>query len=217
VDRATDAAPLVYQALYREVALGTFVDELGADTAGDMLSSWYFWQQRFAALVATPNAAWFDDVRTPDRQETLADVIRSAAPRARATIEAQQGKDVSTWQWGKAHRLAFVSPLRRKGAGQELVGGFSIDKSGSGETLNRGVYDFMAPFDTKFFASMQLVVDFGDPDKIEAVLAGGVSERHFQPHQNDQARLWAAGQRTAWWFNPVQVEAHAVARAVLVP
>jgi penicillin amidase len=64
---------------------------------------------------------------------------------------------------------------------------------------------------------MQRVVDFGDPDKIEAVLAGGVSERHFQPHQNDQARLWAAGQRTAWWFNPVQVEAHAVARAVLVP
>ena len=217
VDRATDAAPLVYQALYREVALGTFVDELGADTAGDMLSSWYFWQQRFAALVATPEAKWFDDVSTPDRQETLADVIRSAAPRARATLEAQQGKDVSQWQWGRSHRLAFVSPLRRKGAGQELVGGFAFDKSGSGETLNRGVYDFMAPFDTKFFASMQLVVDFGDPDKIEAVLAGGVSERHFQPHQNDQARLWAAGQRTAWWFNPVQVEANAVARAVLVP
>ncbi|WP_439115062.1 penicillin acylase family protein [Hydrogenophaga sp.] len=217
VDRAEAAAPLVYQALYREVALGTFVDELGTDTAGDMLSSWYFWQQRFGALVATPNAPWFDDVRTPDRQETLTDVIRSAAPRARATIEAQQGKDVSTWQWGKAHRLAFVSPLRRKGAGQEMVGGFSLDKSGSGETLNRGVYDFMAPFDTKFFASMQLVVDFGDPDKIEAVLAGGVSERHFQPHQNDQARLWAAGQRTAWWFNPVQVEANAVARATFVP
>ena len=64
---------------------------------------------------------------------------------------------------------------------------------------------------------MQRVVDFGDPDKIEAVLAGGASERHFQPHQNDQARLWAAGQRTAWWFNPVQGEAHAVARAVWVP
>ena len=40
----------------------------------------------------------------------------------------------------------------------------------------------------KFFASMQVVVDFGDPDKIDTILAGGVSERHFQPHQNDQVK-----------------------------
>jgi penicillin amidase len=217
VDRANAAAPLIYQALYREIALGTFVDELGEGMAADMLSTWYFWQQRFDALVATPDAVWFDDVRTPDRREFLADVIRAAAPRARAALEALQGPDVSQWQWGKAHRLAFVSPLRRKGAGQELVGGFSFEKSGSGETLNRGVYDFMSPYDAKFFASMQLVVDFGDPDKIEAILAGGVSERHFQPHQTDQARLWAAGERRAWWFNPAQVERHAVSRATLRP
>jgi penicillin amidase len=217
VDRAEAAAPLIYQALYREIALGSFSDELGEATAADMLSTWYFWQQRFDSLLATPEAVWFDDVRTSERRETLADVIRAAAPRARATLEAQQGKDLSQWQWGKAHRLAFVSPLRRKGAGQEWVGGFSIDKSGSGETLNRGVYDFMAPFDAKFFASMQVVVDFGDPDKIHAILAGGVSERHFQPHQNDQARLWAQGERRAWWFNPAQAEAHAVSRALLVP
>ena len=217
VDRAEAAAPLIYQALYREIALGTFTDELGDATAADMLSTWYFWQQRFDNLLATPDAVWFDDVRTPERKETLADVIRTAAPRARAALEALQGKDVSQWQWGKAHRLAFVSPLRRKGAGQEMVGGFSIDKSGSGDTLNRGVYDFMAPFDAKFFASMQVVIDFGDPDKIDAILAGGVSERHFQPHQNDQAQLWAKGERRAWWFNPAQAEAHAVSRALLVP
>jgi penicillin amidase len=217
VDRAESAAPLIYQALYREIALGTFTDELGDALGAEMLSTWYFWQQRFDALLATPDAVWFDDVRTPEQRETLSEVIRAAAPRARATLEAQQGPDVSQWQWGRSHRLAFVSPLRRKGAGQEWVGGFSFDKSGSGETLNRGVYDFMAPFDAKFFASMQVVVDFGDPDKIHAILAGGVSERHFQPHQNDQARLWARGERRAWWFNPAQVEAHAVSRASLVP
>lgn len=217
VDRADAAAPLIYQALYREIALGSFVDELGEATAADMLSAWYFWQQRFDALLTTPDAVWFDDLRTSGQRESLADVIRAAAPRARAALEALQGQDESQWQWGKSHRLSFVSPLRRKGAGQELVGGFSFEKSGSGETLNRGVYDFMSPYDTKFFASMQLVVDFGDPDKIEAILAGGVSERHFQPHQTDQARLWAAGERRAWWFNPAQVERHAVSRATLRP
>jgi penicillin amidase len=92
-----------------------------------------------------------------------------------------------------------------------------LERSGSGETLSRGVYDFQKPFDVNFFASMQLVADLGDPDKIEAVLAGGVSERHFQPHQNDQAKLWATGQRRAWWFNPAKAEANAKYKVVLSP
>jgi len=217
VDRAEQAAPLVYQALYREVARGTFADELGADTAGDMLATWYFWQQRFDALLATPDSPWFDDVTTPNQRETLADVIRAAAPRARSQIEATQGSDPAKWAWGPAHTLRFVSPLRRSGAGQEWLGGFGLQRSGSGETLNRGVYAYDKPYDVNFFASMKVVVDFGDPDKIEAVLAGGVSERHLQPHQNDQAKLWAAGERRAWWFNPALAEANAKTRAVLTP
>jgi penicillin G amidase len=216
IDRADQAAPLLYQALYREIVRGTFADKLDEDTLSDMLSTWYFWQQRFDAMVATPDSSWFDDKRTPQR-ETLADVIRAAAPRARAQIEALQGKDPTKWNWGKAHTLRFVSPLRRSGAGQELLGGFTLERSGSGETLNRGVYDFQKPYDTLFFASMQLVSDFGDPDKIEAVLAGGVNERHVQPHQNDQAKLWAAGERRAWWFNPAKAEANAKHKVVLSP
>jgi penicillin amidase len=216
-DSANSAAPLVYQALYREIARATFADKLGDDVANDMLATWYFWQQRFDALVATPNSRWFDDERTKDRRETLVDVIRAAAPRARAQIEALQGKDSVAWQWGKAHALRFVSPLRRNGPGQELLGGFSVERPGSGETVQRGVYDFGKPYDVVFFQSMQMVADLGDPDKIEAILAGGASERHLQPHQTDQAHLWAAGKRRAWWFNPTMAKAHAAHKLVLSP
>jgi penicillin amidase len=216
-DAADAAAPLVYQAMYREIARETFIDKLGEAVTGDMLSAWYFWQQRFDTLVATPDSAWFDDGIDKDHKRTLGDVIRSAAPVARAQIEAMQGKDPAAWKWGKAHTLRFVSPLRRDGIGQELFGGFTLERSGSGETLQRGVYDFDKPYAVNFFQSMQMVADFGDPDKIEAIVAGGVSERHFQPHQNDQAKLWAAGERRAWWFNPEQAKAHAKFTQVLSP
>lgn len=216
-DDAEQAAPLVYQALYRQVVIATFSDELGEDVAKDMLSTWYFWQQRFDTLVAKPDSIWFDDVRTKDRRETLADVIRTAAPLARAEIEAAQGKDSTQWRWGKAHTVRFVSPLRRNGAGQELLGGFSVARSGSGETVNRGVYDFQKPYESNFFASMQVIMDFGDKDKIEAAMAGGVNERHFQPHQNDMAKLWAQNQRRPWWFAPDKVEANARNRQTLIP
>jgi penicillin G amidase len=217
VDRAEDAAPLIYQALYRETVRATFTDELGDDVVNDMLSTWYFWQQRFDALVNNPSSPWFDDVRMPNKKQFLADVIRQAAPKARAAIEALQGKDMAQWNWGKAHTLRFVSPLRRNGPGQELLGGFILQRAGSGETLNRGVYDFQKPHDVNFFASMEMVADLGDPDKIEAILAGGVSERHFQPHQTDQARLWAAGQHRSWWFNPDKARAHAKHTVTLRP
>jgi penicillin amidase len=62
-----------------------------------------------------------------------------------------------------------------------------------------------------------VVVDFADADKIDAVIAGGVSERHFQPHQNDQARLLVAGERRSWWFTPAQAEAHAKSSLTLAP
>lgn len=216
-DDANSAAPLIYQALYREIARGTFTDKLGEEVTKDMLSNWYFWQQRFDALAATPHSTWFDDSRTSDKRETLADVIRSAAPRARAEIEASQGKDPAQWQWGKAHTLRFVSPLRRNGPGQELLGGFTLERGGSSDTLQRGIYDFQKPYDSIFIQSMQMVADMGDPDKIEAILVGGVSERHFQPHQSDQAKLWAQGERRPWWFNPEQARAHAVAKMVMLP
>ena len=57
----------------------------------------------------------------------------------------------------------------------------------------------------------------GDPDKIEALLVGGVSRRHFRPHQNDQAGLWADGQRRPWWFNPAKAQANAKHKVVLSP
>ena len=115
VDRAEQAAPLLYLALYREIAIGTFSDELGEEAVNDVLSTWYFWQQRFDALLAKPDSPWFDDVRTANRRETLPDVIRSSAARARASIESEQGKDPGAWSWGRAHTLRFVSPLRRSG------------------------------------------------------------------------------------------------------
>ncbi len=91
-----------------------------------MLSTWYFWQQRFDALAGH---ARFAVVRRScartDKRETLADVIRAAAPRARAAIEALQGKDPAAWNWGKAHTLRFVSPLRRNGVGPGTAWGAS--------------------------------------------------------------------------------------------
>ena len=210
------AAPLIYHKLYERLVYETYVDEMGDKLARDYLGQWYLWQERFDELLKTPDSPWFDDTRTPQK-ETLPDLIKRAAAAVRPELQARHGTDPAKWKWGDEHRIAFVSPLRRSGAGRDFMGYAEAPMSGSGATLLRALTPFMGGFDVEFFASMRLVADMGDDDKIEAVVSGGVVDRQFHPHQKDQLPAWSEGRLLPWWFDPKQVEAHAVRRQELVP
>ena len=88
---------------------------------------------------------------------------------------------------------------------------------GSGETVMRALSQFMAGFDVAFFASMRLVSDLADDQKIMAVVSGGVVERQFHRHQKDQLDTWFAGELLPWWFDRGAVESHAKHRQTLSP
>ena len=210
------AAPLIYHHLYERLAYETYVDEMGDKLARSWLGNWYAWQERFDELVQTPDSPWFDDIRTPQK-ETLPDLVRRVAATVRPELQARHGADPAQWKWGSEHRIYFYSPLRTRGFGRDFLGYPEAPMSGSGATLLRALSPFMGGFDVNFFASMRLVADLGDDDKVEAVLAGGVVDRQFHPNQKDQLPAWSEGRLLNWWFAPAQVEAHAVHRQSLVP
>jgi penicillin amidase len=216
LDRAELAAPLIYHRLYQQLAYETFVDDLGPELALAYLKQWYVWQERFDRLATTPDSPWFDDARTPQR-ETLADLIRRSAATVRAELAARHGADPGAWRWGAEHRLAFDSPLRRTGFGRDLLGRAPAPMDGSGETVLRARTSFMKGFDVEFFSSLRLVADLADDEKITAVVTGGVVERQFHPHQQNQLEAWFAGELLPWWFDRRAVEANAVQRQTLVP
>src|SRR5690606_2536824 len=138
-DQADQTAPLIYQALYQQIAKETFIVELGEKLADAWLKNWYTWQGRFDQLIATPASAWFDDVRTPE-VETLPDIIRRAAAKVREDLTAKHGADPAKWRWGDAHRLQFDSPVRRSGFGRDWAGRAAQPYDGSGETVQRARY-----------------------------------------------------------------------------
>jgi len=51
-------------------------------------------------------------------------------------------------------------------------------------------------------------MDLADPDKIEAHIPGGVSERLFDRHQKDLLPLWLEGTPGYWWFSDKAIKAH---------
>ncbi len=216
-DDVDQAAPAVFHGVYRQLAIQTFVDELGPDLTDRMLSVWYFWEEHFRRMVLAGDAPWFDDTRTSDHREDLKELTVRAGRLAMAELGAAYGADPSRWRWGKMHRIELVSPIRRSGFGKGLLGAGAHPFPGSGHTLHRGIYDFSKPFDVTVSASLRMVADLGDTEKVLAVLPGGVTGRVFHPHYKDQVDDFINGTKRFWWFSDAAIDAHTQDTLTLTP
>ena len=208
MDRPDLAAPLIFQATYLAFARLVFEDELGENATNTLLNNWYFWQERLQKMVLKGSSDWFDNVNTGERTETLNDLFHQAALKAKAQLSEKFGNDPRKWLWGKAHTLELVSPLRRNGMGKGLLGSGQMPMGGSGETLYRGLYDPNNPFSVKVSASLRMVADMADDEKVVAVLPGGITGRLFSPHHKDQVQSFMDGGKRYWWLSDKAIDAH---------
>jgi penicillin G amidase len=216
-DDAEQAAPAIFQTVYRQFFFAVYQDELGAPLARILIENPYFWQESLERAVLAGESSWCDDIATPAIRETRDDLFHRAALEAYRELSPLYGSDPATWTWGRLHRLNLVSPLRREGFGSDLLGGGSHAMDGSQETLYRASYDLLKPYDVTLSASLRMVADLGDPDKILAVLPGGVSGRLFDPHYKDQIAPFMNGEVRYWWFSDKEIREYAREKMRLAP
>lgn len=216
-DDPDSAAPTVFQAVYGRFARLVFEDKLGPDLTGLMLDNWYFWQERLQAMVLEGTSPWFGKNETGPVKEAIEPLFHQAALAVKKELSLSLGQDPETWLWGKVHQLELVSPIRRTGFGKGLLGGGSHPMGGSGETLYRALYGFNQPFGVTLSASLRMVADLADDDKILAVLPGGVTARLFDPHTTDQIKPFMNGEKMFWWFSDQAIKGHTRHTLVLSP
>ena len=213
-DDAGKAAPALFQLMLRALVIRIFADEL--DTlAYAYENSPYFWQERVYSMLNSGESDWFDDGYTP-QTEGRDDLIRGAALDAWSRLEARLGGDPRVWRWGDLSRLSISSPIPTGNPHlNRFLGGGDFPRSGSPETL-WGSYGSPA-YGAWAIDSLRFVADLGDPDKVLAVIPGGVSGRLFDPHLNDQLPLWLSGEINYWWFSDEAISANAQAELTLAP
>ncbi len=216
VDNPAEAAPAIFQSVYRHFAARVFKDELGPELTDRYLGMCYTWHERLALLLDEPTSDWFDDQRTPKR-EGRDELFHLAALDALAELKPLLGEDAARWEWGKVHTVTFASPLIPGKSAAGILGGGTHPKEGSGETLNRATYQFAKPYEATTIASLRFVADLGDPDKVMGVLTGGASGRQFDPHLKDQTGAWLRGEPRYWWFSDAAIAEHKVSELVLQP
>lgn len=216
MDTREQAAPAIFQTLYRHFARRVFEDELGTELVKEYLDGTYYWQEHLVLKIEANRSGWFDDIRT-EQTEGRDDQFRLAAHDTLEELTIQLGSDPYAWQWGDIHTLTFFHPLWPGKDGAYWLGGGINPVDGSGETLNRTLAMFSDPDNAKIIDSARVVVDLSDPDKILAHIPGGVSERLFDPHMKDSLELFLSGEQGHWWYSDSAIEANTRHRLQLTP
>ena len=215
-DTMDHPAPLVFHRVYERFAVDVFNDELGEELCRAMIGNWYFWQERLQQLILAGDSEWFDDINTPNK-EGRDDLFVRAAKEVLKEAKAAKEKDPENWRWGKNHQLKLITPLFRGGIVSSFLGAGTHPMDGSGETLYRASYVPGEPENVTLTASLRMVADLGDKDKIAAVLPGGVSGRQFTRHFDDQAESFLKGDKLYWWFSDKKIAEHKKTEQTLSP
>ena len=210
---ADSAAAAVYAAAWRQMLLAAVGDELGGlptETATDLLpSEGDRWFEVIRALLETPEDPWWDDVTTTNMRETRDEILARALVAGGAELRATLGNDPEAWRWSDLHTLELRSgTFGESGIGpvEWLFNRGPLPVAGSEDVVNATGWTPAAGYSVDWVPSMRMVVDLGDLDASRWVNLTGASGHAFHEHYDDQSRLWARGETTAWRFSLVAVE-----------
>ncbi|HEX2165292.1 MAG TPA: penicillin acylase family protein [Thermoanaerobaculia bacterium] len=215
---AADAAgrPLPAAALFPFVELrlrgAVFADEELAYAVDVASADRVLW-----ALDGTLDAAWLDDVSTPE-PETKGEIVARALAAAWRDAVDRWGADTARWDYEELHRLTLGHPL----SAVPVLGRFftrgPFPMPGSGTTVAAfGARWVDGELRVAHGPSMRWIADLGAPDASLAVLPAGQSGHPFDPHYDDQTAAWRAGRAFPFPWTEEAIERQAVERLTLRP
>ncbi len=189
--------PTLFYLWYRALQRLTFEDELqGAYAPSGPLQAWL-------RAGASP---WFDDGRTPEREDLAAISLRAMRE---ALPDAER-------RWGEVHQTL----------GEHVLGGVPVlarllrlnvgpsPRGGSLYTVNVADFGLRPPFVNVHAASLRQVVDLADPELGGLILTTGQAGHPLSRHYRDQVAAWWDGRLAAVPLSAARVRARAVLRLV---
>jgi penicillin amidase len=121
------------------------------------------------------------------------DQSAKALDRALERIVAEQGSDVRSWRWGKAHpALSGHRPFSNVGALAKYFD-VQVESPGDGWTVNVAQYwvnQPKLPFASRHAPSMRAIYDLADPEKSQFIYQTGQSGLVFSERYRDMATEW---------------------------
>ncbi len=183
-------APTIYQVFLQKLIENIFLDEMGKELFNEYVFVANVPYKKIEEILNGNSISWIDDVRT-DKRESLKMILRKSLADALYYLEANFGKDITDWQWGKLHKVTL-----RHLFGQEngFVGNIfnigSFEVSGDGTTLFNSEYSFTKPYDNNLGQSMRFIFDFANPNELLYSMPSGQSGHFMSEYYSDMTSKW---------------------------
>jgi penicillin amidase len=212
----------VYEAWYVYLVQDTIANKLGDDLTSLYLKGQYERHGNqhvpmMIELIKDPNNAWFDDVRTPEK-ETRDDILRRSLTDAVNYLNKQYGKDPKGWQWGRMHTVSFphtpftgVSPLNW------FFDSRPIPARGDHFSVDAASFMWNKPFQVIHCVSQRMIVDMGNFANSISIHTTGQSGHLFNPHREDFIPMWQNMQYHPMFFSQEAVKSNAEGVLTLAP
>jgi penicillin amidase len=189
---AESVATSVFNAFLIHMMKNTFKDEFG----DELYKRFIFYSgiplRILKQLIISGDTLWFDDVRT-EQVETMDMVIASSFIDGVRYLRENFGDEISTWQWGRIHKLKLAHPFGSKSPADKIfnVGEFRV--GGSSTTVNNTGYNMLKPFDCVQGASMRQIVDLAD-SSIYSIIPTGASGQIMSKFYENQTERYIRGE-----------------------
>ncbi|SDT44887.1 acyl-homoserine-lactone acylase [Pseudomonas sp. Z003-0.4C(8344-21)] len=186
----TSADAALYELFLQESMKQIFLDELGPQSSPAWKAFVANGDTSYAAqadhLLGREDSPFWDDVRTPQKEDKAQILARSLAAAISAG-DSQLGGDHRAWQWGKLHSYQWSNAN-----GQTVRG--PLAAGGDHTTLNTAAFAWGQDFATTRAPSMRFIVDFGQAEPLMGQNGTGQSGNPLSPNYLNGIDAWLKGQ-----------------------
>lgn len=210
----TSADAAIYELFLQESMKQIFLDELGPDSSPAWKALVANGQLSYSAqadhLLGREDSPFWDDVRTPQKEDKAVILARSLAAAISAG-DSQLGGDHKAWQWGTLHHYTW-----KNSSGQTVRG--PVPAGGDATTLNTAAFAWGRDFNTTLAPAMRFIVDFGQPEPLMMQGGTGQSDNPASPNYVNGLDPWIKGQYQNLPLQPQNFDrAYGKTRLTLVP
>ncbi len=217
-DSASAPAAAYYNAVWRNLLSRLFDDELPSDLRASGGSQW---MEAVRLLLEKPRSGWWDDKSTPGVTEGQEEILRLALVQARLDLTKALGKEPSTWEWGKLHRLTLTHEVLGgdgvPGLVRSMFNRGPFPMPGGSSIVNANGWNAAQGYDVTTGPSMRMVVDLSDLDASTWVNQTGNSGHAYSDHYDDQISAWIANEPFPWPSSPDAVRKASEDEQTLLP
>ncbi|MFJ4964345.1 penicillin acylase family protein [Streptomyces sp. NPDC088729] len=180
------------------------------------------WYQVVREIMDDQDNEWWK-APAQGREDALVsrdDVFARAMKDARWELTAKLGKSISTWSWGRLHRLTLKNQtLGTEGPAllQRALNRGPWNLGGGEAAVNATGWNAASGYEVVWVPSMRMVVNVGDWDKSRWINLSGASGHAFNANYTDQTDKWVEGELLDWSFGADAVGESTVDTLTLKP